>query len=116
MPPDTMIERVARALCEAQGFTWEQAGDPMQSGSGEDERDGYVLLARVAIRALMEPTDGMRVAGVYALTKANEPEAVAAFAEGDHQTWAALSLINSDQTDAVFVAMLTAALKEKTDA
>lgn len=64
MPPDAMIERVARALCEAQGFTWEQAGDPMQSGSGEGERDGYVLLARVAIRALMEPTDGMVRAGV----------------------------------------------------
>jgi hypothetical protein len=71
--PDTMIERVARALCEAQGFTWEQAGDPMQSGSGEDERDGYALLARAAIAALMEPTDGMVEALLNATARGRAP-------------------------------------------
>jgi hypothetical protein len=98
--PDTMIDRVARALCEAQGFTWEQAGDPMQSGSGEDERDGYVLLARAAIAALMEPTDGMVRAGV------------------DYRLRTSLHGDNDWPTDTrrLLGVMLTAALEETPDA
>lgn len=55
-----MIEKVARALCEAQGFKWEDQADAMTNASGgDDERDHYLEQARAAIEALREPNQEM---------------------------------------------------------
>lgn len=57
--PTEMELRVAQAICEAQGLAWDMQGNPMTSGSGGDDRDGFILEARAAIRAMREPTAEM---------------------------------------------------------
>ncbi len=47
----TMVERVARALCAADGYSW-----------AEDEL--YMRQARAAIEAMREPTEEMQKAGL----------------------------------------------------
>lgn len=65
----TMIERVARRLCEANNTIW---GGPR----GEDDPDfmlvklRYMHQARVAIEAMREPTEAM----VEAVAKAEEEQ------------------------------------------
>lgn len=58
--PTEMELRVAQAICESQGLVWALQGDPMTSGSGGDDRDGYLIEARAAIHAMREPTPEMR--------------------------------------------------------
>lgn len=60
----TMIERVARALCEAEGMEWGAQASAMTSGSGGDnEQEYYLTQARAAIEAMREPTEAMQDAG-----------------------------------------------------
>lgn len=47
-----IIERMARAMCEAQGFKWEDLTDFRRSpGGGDDERGYYLHAAQVALTA-----------------------------------------------------------------
>lgn len=61
MSEESMVERVARAICAATGTIW---GGP----SGEDDPDFlliklmYLNLARAAIEAMREPTKDMQAA------------------------------------------------------
>jgi hypothetical protein len=52
-----MIERVARALCEADGQQYD-------AGHFGTLRDCYRWEARIAIEAMREPTKGMVLAGI----------------------------------------------------
>lgn len=67
-----MVEKVAKALCEAAEDDWDhsvfyivEAGDTAETG-----REMYRVLARAAIAALSEPTMEMQWAGMNALRKA----------------------------------------------
>jgi hypothetical protein len=52
------VERVARAICEAQGLSWEaQACGLTSGGGGDEEQDGYREQARAAIAALARPAE-----------------------------------------------------------
>lgn len=58
----TMIERVARAMCERDGFKW-FADSVHGTGNGEEpeqQREYWCDKAVAAIEALREPTDAMR--------------------------------------------------------
>lgn len=59
-----MVERVAKAMCSAQGLRWEDQGDPLRSGAGDDDTEYYYTAARSAIAAMREPTESMTKAGV----------------------------------------------------
>jgi hypothetical protein len=51
---DAAVERMARAMCEAQGLDWDAQADAMRSGGGSDqEQDGYRAMARAAVAALL---------------------------------------------------------------
>lgn len=50
----TMIERVARALCKADGFIWDNLNDPMKSpNGGSDDQEYYQDQAKAAIEAII---------------------------------------------------------------
>ncbi len=59
-----MVERVARAICEADSEPWDELGE-----TGADNapfpysKEMYRKLARAAIAAMREPTEGMNAAG-----------------------------------------------------
>jgi hypothetical protein len=100
--PDTMIERVARALYERDNpyetsWKWD---DPGLDAEHPGARERYLRYARAAIRALTEPTDGMVRAGV------------------DYRLRTSLHGDNDWPTDTcrLLGAMLTAALEETPDA
>jgi hypothetical protein len=57
---DNMIERVARAMCMVDESHWEHVNQAL-----------YRKVARVAIEALREPTQKMRLAGVAAYEHTN---------------------------------------------
>lgn len=57
---DTTLERVARAICAAQGLDWDAQADAMTSANGSDnEQNGYRDMARAAVEALKEPSPAM---------------------------------------------------------
>jgi hypothetical protein len=97
--PDTMIERVARAICLARSPLEKPCEDVCdRAGACQAPRDvlmhattPQIHYARAAIRALMEPTDGMWDAGRAQLSAG----------EGVMD---------------IYTAMLTAALEETPDA
>ena len=67
---DSMVERVARALFEKQQP--HHAGAHVQWNNEnedwcEEDRDGFRDLARAAIAAMREPTEGMLAAGLAEL-------------------------------------------------
>ena len=47
-----LVEKVARGICEADGFTWEEAGNWFQSGSGSDDTEAYLTQATAALAAI----------------------------------------------------------------
>ena len=55
-----MIDQVARAICEAEGFGWESL---LGTDETEYRQRKYRGLARAAIAAMREPTDAMKHAG-----------------------------------------------------
>ena len=60
----TMKERIARAMCEADGLEWDDQLDPMKSSNGDDDGQQYYLAhATAALDALAEPTPEMAEAG-----------------------------------------------------
>lgn len=61
----SMIERVARAICEERGEGWD--------ASNEDERASWRETAVAAIEAMREPTEGMCWLGQTALDEECEP-------------------------------------------
>ena len=51
----TMKERIARAMCEADGLEWDDQLDPMKSSNGDDDGQQYYLAhATAALDALAE--------------------------------------------------------------
>jgi hypothetical protein len=54
-----MIERVARAIANVDGFEWDGLN---RQTTGSIAREEYRAEARAAIEAMMEPTDAMRLA------------------------------------------------------
>lgn len=66
--PTEMELRVAKALCEEQGFDWDKQKSFLTSASGGDnEQLFYISQARAAIRAMREPTPDMIGPGKGAL-------------------------------------------------
>ncbi|RVT90204.1 hypothetical protein [Sphingomonas crocodyli] len=55
--PDTIVEKVARALCRAEG------GAPTMPMNGKSLWQHYVPVARAAIIAMREPSEAMKTAG-----------------------------------------------------
>jgi hypothetical protein len=55
----SMVERVARAMCEAAEEDWDAASylDTASGNAPEDQRDYWRVMARAAIEAMREPTD-----------------------------------------------------------
>lgn len=51
---DELVERVAKAICEAEGLRWEDQSNPLNSGSGADDTEHYLHVARAAIQAIDE--------------------------------------------------------------
>lgn len=51
MDMDEIVEAVARAMCTADGFTWENQFSFVTSASGDDSPESYLHSARVAIEA-----------------------------------------------------------------
>jgi len=64
----TELERLARVMCEADGFNWGDQLDPMRSANGDDDGQAhYFSHARAVLQALSEPSEGMIEAGAYEL-------------------------------------------------
>ena len=101
MPPDTMIERIARAMLADMNEYDEVADDDVDGWQSPSVREIYIRQARAAIRALMEPTDGM--------VRAGEPQMGFVGHGFEDNDWL------GDPRD-VLRAMLTAAMKETPDA
>lgn len=59
MESESIVERVAKALCAADGMDWDAQSDPMTSGNGDDNTIAYLHSARAAISAMREPTEEM---------------------------------------------------------
>lgn len=90
----TKIEEVARAICCPSGCEWAPC---LHDGDGEEPTAvRSVYLARAAIAALMEPSEGMIEAGFAA-----DDVAYRTAGQGEHAT-----------PQAMFRAMLQAALDE----
>ena len=65
-----MIEKMARAMCEADGFNWDDQLDPMRSANGDEDGQAYYLAhAKAALSALEEPSEVQIEAGFEALYK-----------------------------------------------
>jgi hypothetical protein len=65
--------RVAKALCEEQGFDWDKQKSFLTSASGGDnEQLFYISQARAAIRAMREPTFVMIDEGATCLINSEE--------------------------------------------
>lgn len=61
----SIIDRIARKICESQGLDWDDQASPMTSASGSDEeQDGFRQMAVAALEAMREPTIGMLTAGI----------------------------------------------------
>lgn len=60
----TMIEKVAMAICAADGYPWDHAAN--EPTAGRPHEPFYMEHARAALQALMEPTEAMEdaVAGL----------------------------------------------------
>jgi uncharacterized membrane protein len=60
----SMVERVARAMCEAAEEDWDAASylDTASGNAPEDQRDYWRVMARAAIEEMRTPTDEMRAA------------------------------------------------------
>lgn len=56
-----MIERIARAMCEADGFEWfpRSFAETANGDTPEEQREYWRDKARVAIEEMREPTDEM---------------------------------------------------------
>lgn len=62
-PNTSLVERMARAICEAEGLDWEAQSNPQTSGSGNDDTEHYFEVAIAALKAMREPTPKMYGAG-----------------------------------------------------
>jgi len=73
---DSMIERVARAAYFA-GEDIEDPFNPIRDAHWaywwEQDRKMHEAIGRAAIKAMREPTEGMKIAGLLAGSEANSP-------------------------------------------
>ena len=58
---DSMVERVAKAMCEDDGANWNAANfnETANGDEPEEQREYWRVKARAAIEAMKEPTDAM---------------------------------------------------------
>lgn len=57
MIDEELIEKIARAICEDEGFSWENQRNYSTSASGgDDETEHYFSAARAAIKAIDLPS------------------------------------------------------------
>lgn len=72
-----IIDRVARALCEASLSNWDASSreETANGESPEEQREYWRDMARVAIATMREPTGGMFTAGQKAVASM-EPKSV----------------------------------------
>ena len=70
-------EKIARAMCEADGHDWDAQTSPMTSSDGSDDgREYYFGHADAALSAI-EPTDAMVEAGQDRIPYATDVKAMA---------------------------------------